>query len=314
MKTITKEMYENDPVILQWVKNYKENKSKGRFDRLSTKPLAYLYRNAYYHKVPVVLLCAGPSLDDNIGQLKEYQNNAIIVCVDMALYAVQQAGITPDFVVSVDSSIHISKMWELCDTRGMKLICPTTTHPDTIDKWEGEIFFFNQIDRADDIKGFILSHLIQPTASYGSIPNRFFVGATALQFLDLFKPSKLIVAGCDFGYIKDRIYCKGVMESRVQDLYGTEQYSIEIEKKTIKVLEEAFTVDGVSTSETMSKLYLDTFYNIVQQLRMDVINSTEGGLLQSNNMKLKQSLYEHCSTPIKKYDTFIIKKKKRKKK
>jgi len=313
MKTITKEMYDKDPIIHQWVEHYKSNKKNGRFDRLNTKPLSFLYKSSFYHKVPVVLIGAGPSLDDNINELKSYQNNVIIVCVDMALYAVQQAGIKPDFVVSVDSSEYISKMWEICDTRDIKLICSTSTHPDTIDKWNGGIFFYNQIDKATDIKGFILSHLIQPTASYGAIPNRYFVGATAIQFLEMFKPSKLITIGCDFGYHKDKIYCKGVMESRVNSLYGTDQYHVVKEEKIKTVLDAAFTVDGVLTSETMSKLYLETFHDTVQALRMDVINSTEGGLLNLNNMKLKDSLLQFCSESIKKYDTFMIKKRKRKK-
>ena len=302
-----------DAIIQQWISNYSDNHVHGRFNRSNAKPLVFLYNNFFYNKVPVILISAGPSLDDNINKVKSYQNNAIIVCVDLALYAVQQAGITPDFVVTVDSSIFISEMWKICDTRGLKLICPTTSHPFTIDLWEGDIFFYNQIDSPYNEKGFVLSYLINPTSHYGNIPNKYFVGASALQFLQIFRPYKIILLGFDFAYKENKIYCNGVMESRVHYLYGTEQYQIEKENKITKILSEAITVDGISTSEILSNLYLSTFIHMVEALQLDVVNSTEGGLLQLNKMNLSDSLNEYCKTPIKKWDTTKIKKRKRKK-
>lgn len=312
MKEITKDQIQ-DPIIQRWISNYKTNKDSKIFDQSNSKPLIYLYNNFYYNQQPIILISAGPSLDDNISKVKSYQNNAIIICVDLALYAVQQAGITPDFVVTVDSSEYISEMWKICDTRDLKLVCPTTTHPWTISNWEGSFFFYNQMDDPHDPKGFVLSHLVQPTAHYGNIPNKYFVGATALQFLQLFRPSVTILAGYDFGYKENKIYCKGVMESRVHYLYGTDTYNIEKEKKIKKVLEDAITVDGVLTSEMMSDLYLKTFLYIVQVMKLKVVNSTEGGILNLNNMKLEDSLNEYCNSPIKKWDTTKIKKRKRRK-
>ena len=309
-----REALANDPVIKQWTDNYNDHIFNKRFERPNVKPLSYLHQGFYYNKVPVVMLAAGPSLDYNIQELKNYQQNVVIGCVDMSLYAVQQAGIVPDFVISVDSSVYISEMWKACNTEGLTLICSTTTHPETIDCWKGNIFLYNQLDLKDDPKGVALANLIQPTLNYGGILNRFFVGATALQVLDMFKPNIVIVAGCDFAYRENKIYCQGVLESRLQSLAGTPQYEIEKNFRIKRALDSAFTFDGIMTSEALSGLYLNTFFGIIQGLKLQIINSTEGGILNYNNMPLKDSLKRFCFNKIRKYDVFKPKIHKRKKK
>lgn len=305
---------ENDPVIKQWTANYNDNMFNKRFERENIKSLYALHQGFYYNKVPVVMLAAGPSLDYNIKELKLYQQNVIIGCVDMALYAVQQAEIIPDFVISVDSSIYISEMWKACNTESLTLICPTTTHPETIDCWKGNIFLFNQLDLKDDPKGIALNNLVQPTLNYGGILNRFFVGATALQVLEMFKPNLMILAGCDFAYREDKVYCQGVLEARLQHLAGTPEYEIEKDFRIKRALDAAFTLDGIMTSEILSGLYINTFFGVIQGLRLNVINSTEGGILNYNNMPLKESLKKYCFNKIRKQDVSKPKIQKRKKK
>ena len=309
-----REALENDPVIKQWTINYNDHMINKRFERSNINPLSSLHQGFYYNKVPVVMLAAGPSLDYNIHELKGYQQNVVIGCVDMALYAVQQAGIIPDFVISVDSSIHISEMWKSCNTEVLTLICSTTTHPETIDCWKGNIFLYNQLDLKNDPKGIALANLIQPTINYGGILNMFFVGATALQVLEMFKPKIMILAGCDFAYRENKVYCQGVLESRLQSLAGTPQYEIEKNFRIKRALDAAFPLDGLMTSEILSGLYINTFFDIIQGLRLNVINSTEGGILNFNNMPLKDSLKQFCYNQIRKHDVSKPKKPKRKKK
>lgn len=52
-------------------------------------------------KKPGILVSAGPSLDQNVTQLRAAKGKSIIVCVDTALKTLIGHGIEPDFVVSI---------------------------------------------------------------------------------------------------------------------------------------------------------------------------------------------------------------------
>ncbi len=85
----------------------------GRFDRLWTKnifknaplffTLAGVKRLANICKnLPAMVICAGPSLDDDLGEVDRLSNNTVLITVDTALKPILRQGINPDFVVSVD--------------------------------------------------------------------------------------------------------------------------------------------------------------------------------------------------------------------
>jgi len=85
----------------------------GRFDRLWTKNA---FKNAPYFftlagiknfenickNLPAVVICAGPSLDQDLEELKRLLPHTVLIAVDTALKPVLRQGIVPDFVVSVD--------------------------------------------------------------------------------------------------------------------------------------------------------------------------------------------------------------------
>jgi hypothetical protein len=52
----------------------------------------------------VLVVAAGPSLDNYIEFIKKYQNRFIIICVDVILRKLEKNGIVPDIVVSIDPS------------------------------------------------------------------------------------------------------------------------------------------------------------------------------------------------------------------
>lgn len=297
-----------DPILEIWKNNYIDNLKKKRLEGLNVKPIIFLFNNFFYNNVPVVLVGAGPSLDKNINKLKAYQDNAIIVCTDMALFKVIKEGIKPDFVVNVDPSNIVSKIWEKIDTKNMNLVCPTTTHKNTIDNWEGNIFLYNQIDIKDTPKGDLLSDLIQPTKKFGNFPNRYFVGATAFQLSHIFKPSIVILMGYDFAYTNDKLYCEGVLETR----YPGEN----LEEKTKKVLESdnIKEIDGIKTNKVMGEVYPNVFTRMLDNSGFKTINCTEGGIFEYSNTPLEKVLKKYCSNKINKVDVFKVKKRKRRKK
>jgi len=85
--------------------------------------------------IPAILVAAGPSLDKNIGYLKQLNNKAIIFCVDSAFATLQKHNITPHFVSTIDyQDIAYQKLsdWSAKDELNTILLyilscCPLTT-------------------------------------------------------------------------------------------------------------------------------------------------------------------------------------------
>jgi hypothetical protein len=96
----------------------------GRFDRLWTKNI---FKNAPFfftlagvknlanmcQNLPAVVICAGPSLDSDLGEVGRLSNSTILIAVDTASTPLLRQGIVPDFVVSVDpqyvNSLYLSR-------------------------------------------------------------------------------------------------------------------------------------------------------------------------------------------------------------
>ena len=315
------EKLKNDPFIKLWEKNYYENYNNGKFSNEKTRPLSFLTNTQPYANVPIVLVGAGPSVDENIHYLKEFQNNCIIFCADINIFTLLEKDIKPDFVITIDPHEILSASWHDQNTSDLTLMCPTTVNPLLANMWQGNIFFFNQSDIPNTPKGDALKKLTKATAGWGSIENNFFVGATMLQLSRMLKPKVVLLAGYDFAYREEKTYCKGVFERRA--LYDLEyKYDEKEHIKRIKELEDyeyklkdiKINVNGKEIWTTKKLLYYKNhFVHLYNDFKLPVINATEGGILtEIPRMPLKDALAKHCSTPIIKKDVFVLPKHKRK--
>lgn len=78
--------------------------TSNRFHHLSAIHHQYLIEaieNAY-ENVPAIVVAGGPSLDKNIHLLREAQGKAVILGVDSVLPSLLKAGVSPDFISSID--------------------------------------------------------------------------------------------------------------------------------------------------------------------------------------------------------------------
>lgn len=317
-----KKILANDPFLKLWEENYNENCRLGYLSKVNTKPLAFLTHTGIYNSIPVVLVVAGPSLDKNIHHLKEYVNNCIIVCADVVMFKLLENGITPDFVVNIDPHESISRFFEKCDTSNSTLVCPVTTNPKTLEIWRGNIFFYIQDDVKESAKGQTLKRISKNIKSWGTIVNRYFVGAAMLQFAAVLNPSVVILVGYDFAYTDDKPYCDGFMDIKLvhtENPVGSEEHTKMIEKlKSLemkKELEIKVSADkSVWTSRTLN-LYKVTLLRLMQIMKFPIINSTEGGiLLEITRIALKSSLNSYCTEPIEKFKEYTVQKRKKRRK
>jgi len=314
-----------DPIIQRWENNYDENVLNKAFNGEDVRPYKFLLNNTHYHNVPVVLVAAGPSLDNNLKYLKDFQKNAIILAVDVILFKLLEYDIIPDFVVNIDPSDMFIRFWEDLDTSNLTLICPTTTHPKVLQTWKGRKFFYNQIDQKKSEKGRALKRLIKTTAGYGKVINRYFIGATSAQIASIFNPDPLILVGYDFAYTGGKAYCDGFLERKIYDdttEKGSPEHIRNINSLKYRERNEEMKVKDIYGMEVYTSKQLN-FYSIVlihllyNELRIkNVINATEGGVLKDTpNMSLKNALNQYCKSEIQKKDVFsLIKRKKKRRK
>lgn len=295
--------------IKMWADNYALNLSSKIFDSSRSKPLAWIKNNSYYQKCPVILVAAGPSLEKNISLLKEVQNKAVTVCADIVMPRLIEEGIKPDFVVTIDPQGLISHYMGNCDTSDLTYVLPTTGSPETIKKWKGRFIFFNQTDEIAHKKEWLYK-ITKPTQGFGSLYNKFFVGATSLQLASFFTPSAIGLVGFDFAFEGDKTYCRGIVERKLSIF--PEEHRDEERKKELRYDLQVKTPDGTLFSTGTLHYYKEVFKHLCYKMKLNVINCTEGGILyEIPKMTLATFTKSFLNNDINKVDVFKPQKRKR---
>jgi hypothetical protein len=96
--------------------------------------------------VPALLVAAGPSLDENIHALKQYQGKALIFCVGTSFKPLLRAGIRPNFVVALDASdVTLAQYEGVGDLSGIWLLSEVTVSPKIIAKFWPRVAFYHSM-------------------------------------------------------------------------------------------------------------------------------------------------------------------------
>lgn len=143
----------NDQITIEswrniWIKNIQENHKK--FGSFKDKSVGHLYGSQKYK--PVIVAGAGPSLKMNGLELKNKKNICLLSCLHNFHYMIDN-GIDVDYYVTLDAgevtveevyeggSKKPEEYWEL--SKGKKLLAYIGTSPRLLEKWQGEVYFFN---------------------------------------------------------------------------------------------------------------------------------------------------------------------------
>lgn len=249
----------------KWRDNYHTNLSLGHFSRKASYSLGDLKGSA--QSKPAVLCAASPHLDDNVAILRD-PGHAVVICCDVAIHALVDNGVVPDYVVALDYSPILALHFRDIDTSHIGLIVPTTIHTDVINAWKGPVYWFNQTDNVPHQRRF-LAQLTRQSA-YPAIINRGFVGAAAYLIARYMGASPVILAGYGFAFLPGRRYCQGVYEVR--------GYS-----------------PPPPTADTSRQLaYYCRGFGYLTRDHDDVINATEGGIFSKNNTSLTDAVNLYC--------------------
>lgn len=174
------------------------------------------YEGRYESQIFVVV-GAGPSLDDDLMLLCQHRPLFFVIATDCALIPLLKAGVTPDWVVSIDMMPAIETMFlPLPSDFSVPLLTAVYMRPETLKKYPGPVYFF-QVRGLDDKE-------YQKRARQISIDVPAFyeggnVGYTATVFSLFLGAKTVIFLGMDLAYGSKKMYCDNVcIESPFVDL------------------------------------------------------------------------------------------------
>jgi hypothetical protein len=214
-----------------------------------------------FRDVPLVIVSAGPSLDQNIQELRGNEDRCFILSVDTALRPLLAAGITPHAVITADPSEMNARHISGVMPSSTYLIAEQAVQPEALES-AAKRFLFSLGLFPDSLFakfGFGKTKL----EAWGS------VATTALDLACRMGANPIIFAGQDFAYSWDRDYASHTL------FHG----------KTF-VVTQAATIqrpdlwgNNVHTTENLVA-YRDFFVRRMKQSPgVRFINGTEGGIL-----------------------------------
>ena len=131
-----------------WIKNYKENSKK--YGPFRDKSISKLFGSEKYK--PAIVVGSGPSLKRNIEDLKKNKDIPVISCLHN-FHFMEDNGINVDYYVTLDAGDIVvdevseggsktsEEYWAITKDRTLLAYCATP--PRLLEKWQGEVLFFN---------------------------------------------------------------------------------------------------------------------------------------------------------------------------
>ena len=233
--------------------------------------------------IPAVIVCAGPSLDKNIQELKKIQGRALIIVVDAALRAVLRAGIHPDLVCTVDPNPPERFFTDL-DLCGLTWCCENASKPEIIRKYGERVYYFGYFE-----KGW--NQTISEMLGYGFpvLPTGGSVSSIAFAMALYFGFRKIVFMGQDLAFTGGKSHTSGI-EGALGD---NDKY---IKSRCLMEVEG---IDGTMLQTDFQMWYYKQWFEKAIRDggdRMRVIDATEGGakIEGTENMKMSEVVAGEC--------------------
>jgi 6-hydroxymethylpterin diphosphokinase MptE-like len=189
---------------------------------------------------PLVLVSAGPSLDDNVEALARHQDRVAVLAVNTALGALERAGVRADYVVAVELLDVSCQLDDLVLNADCPRLLSVTANPALFQQARGPVLPF-----MDDQSFFIpFGHkagLGQSIRAGGSVAN------TAFHLARMMGADPIVLVGQDLAYCEDRVYAAGTAfdQMKVSVAGGVSTlHGLEVKRRidaTVPGVDEAYT-------------------------------------------------------------------------
>ncbi|MCM3079656.1 motility associated factor glycosyltransferase family protein [Brevibacillus invocatus] len=232
---------------------------------------------------PAIVVSAGPSLNKNIDQLHELKGKAVILCVDTAYRVLQNKGIVPDLIFSLDGSDLNYRHFEGVQPSEVPLVFLPTVHHKIVEE-------FGQRSLSSNVNNFIIDNIIQLVDGKGAVNYSGSVATLAFDVAYSSGANPIILIGQDLAYPAGQAYAKGTMFEKM--------------KKRIDDNNMLYVV-GIDGEPVLTDLALDKyrrwFEERIKQIGSDrlIIDATEGGakIKGTEIMTLSEAEMFYCKEP-----------------
>ena len=225
-------------------------------------PLIDVLKDVYKDKTALIL-CAGPSLQDNIEIIKNNTDKFVTFALNPTLKLLQKHSLSPDFIVSIDS-VDNSMQFDGIDTSNSYFIAEAFSYPESVNRKCKKHFFYisdgnffnywlrKNLDIENNLKTL-------GTSSY-----------TALQSALLMGFSKIIFVGQDLAFKDGKCYSTGSQYDCLECVFNSDKQKYEI---TVKDFDEFLRVykgkskDDEATIKQKAQKYLTSLNNNIRTVK-----------------------------------------------
>ena len=261
------------------INNYLDNLKKLPYEATVLQLKEAFDKSPQIRDYPAIILSAGPSLDKNIGQIKNLKGRAFVICVDAAFKTATKNGIKPDILVTIDPETE-ADTFRLEEGIDIPVIVPMTGSFSIRNAIKGRKFYVTDIDYylIDVLKEFDKSMAALSTA--GSVSTTAFSFAREMGF------KTIILMGQDLGYPGNKMHAEGVIVD---------------EEDASEEDDRFFYVDGIDGDRVLTSMDMDEFRKWFEEMielypDITVVDATEGGALikGSKIMTLVEATDRYC--------------------
>ncbi len=151
--------------------------------------------------IPVLLLAAGPTLDQILPVLPELSRRHLTIAVDTAIAPALRAGVRPDFAVVVDPQYWNARHLDRLASETTMLVSEPSAHPSVFRPFAAQTFLCSSV--------FPLGRAFeQSLGHFGVLGAGGSVATTAWDLGRLIGAADIAVAGLDLGFPDGRTHCR----------------------------------------------------------------------------------------------------------
>ncbi|MCL1865208.1 MAG: DUF115 domain-containing protein [Spirochaetes bacterium] len=255
-----------------------------------------------FRDIPGVIVSAGPSLKNNVEELKKIKDKAVIVAVDTSLKILANHNIEPHFVLTLDAQKHSIKHFSGIKPKNTILIADIVSCPSILNSYNGEKIISTTSKYYQDPDGNtirettpMIDWIEKKSLPLGDIQSGGSVSTSAFDLLLNMGCNPVILVGQDLAYTGREYHCSGTYHNddwipginRFLNLDTINQNIIR--KRSFKYV-RSYGGKGLVISDYVFDLYKSWFEDSAGRVPVTVVNSSGGGAKVNNTTEM--SLYD----------------------
>ena len=212
---------------------------------------------------PVVITGAGESIEKALPLLKNNRELFKIIAIDTSLKTLTNFGITPDFVIAVESQFYNISDFVGNSASSISLIADMTTYHLTSRIFSGDKYYFTSNFTTSNFLEILKADNLIPTF----IPPLGSVGVTALYIASMITNSFIFYTGLDFSFIIGKTHAKDsppITDTLIHwtKLSEKNNYSVSINANLIEAGKRS---NNIIYTTSVLKSYAETMKNIISK-------------------------------------------------